>query len=283
MNRQRRSLRNPSFARAAGFLVLALVAAAIVLPLLWIFRGAFAETDRELFRLSLDLGLEDPTLDNFPTVFRRVPFERFVLNSLIVSGTITIAQLFTASTAAYAFARLRFRGREPLFAVFLASLMVPFQVTMVPLFIMMREMGLYNTRLALILPPTFTAFGVFLLRQHFLTIPVELEEAARVDGAGRWVTFRRIFVPLAGPAMATLGILAFTFWWNDLLMPLVMIQDIELQTLPVGLVLLAGNYSTGSLGSIAAGITMAVVPVLAIFILAQRWIVASVASAGVKI
>jgi multiple sugar transport system permease protein len=194
-----------------------------------------------------------------------------------------VAQLVTCSTAAYAFARLRFRGRSVLFALMLASLMIPLQVTMVPLFLMMRELDLFNTLWALILPPTVNAFGVFLLRQHFLTIPHELEEAARIDGAGPFVTFFRVVLPLSGPSLATLAILAFTFWWNDLLMPLIMISDVEKQTLPVGLVVLAGRFSSGSLGTIAAGITVAIVPVLVVFVAAQRHIVQSVASSGLKV
>ena len=133
------------------------------------------------------------------------------------------------------------------------------------LFLVMARLELTNTLWALILPPMFSAFGIFFLRQHLMTIPHELDEAATIDGAGHLQIFARILVPLSGPALATLGILAFTYWWNDLLLPLVMINDTETQTLPVGLVLLAGRFSTGSLGTIAAGITMAVVPVLIVF------------------
>src|SRR5690606_29572175 len=160
----------------------------------------------------------------------------------------------------------------------IGSLMVPIQVTIVPLFLVMSKLGLTNTLWSLILPGIFSAFGIFLLRQHFLTLPRELEEAAKIDGAGHLRTFGQVVLPLSGPALATLGILCFTYWWNDLLMPLVMINDPERQTLPVGLVLLAGRYSTGSLGTIAAGISMAVIPVLIVFIAAQRYVVASIAS-----
>jgi len=161
--------------------------------------------------------------------------------------------------------------------------MIPIQVTIVPLFLVLSKIGLTNTLWALILPSIFSAFGIFLLRQHFLALPRELEEAATIDGAGHLRTFTRIVLPLSGPSLATLGILCFTYWWNDLLLPLVMINDTNKQTIPVGLVLLAGRFSTGSLGTIAAGIAMAIVPVLVVFIAAQRYIVQSIASSGLKL
>jgi ABC-type glycerol-3-phosphate transport system permease component len=269
--------------RVATFAVLAVAALAITAPFLWIFRGALSGSDAELYRLPPTLGLDNLTGRNFAKVTAQVPYFRFFLNSIIVATTITVAQLITCSTAGYAFARLRFRGRNALFAVVIGSLMIPIQVTIVPLFLVMSKIGLTNTLWALILPGIFSAFGIFLLRQQFLTMPRELEEAARIDGAGHLRTFVQIVLPLSGPSLATLGILCFTYWWNDLLLPLVMISDTERQTLPVGLVLLAGRFSTGSLGTIAAGIAMAIVPVLIVFISAQRYIVQSIASSGLKL
>ncbi len=269
--------------RVPTFLVLAVAALAITAPFLWILRGAFSASDAELYRLPPTLDPANLTTANFGKVAQQVPYFRFFLNSLIVSTGITVAQLVTCSTAGYAFARLRFRGRDALFAVVIGSLMIPIQVTIVPLFLVMSKIGLTNTLWSLIFPGVFSAFGIFLLRQHFLTLPRELEEAARIDGAGHLRTFVRVVLPLSGPSLATLGILCFTYWWNDLLLPLVMINDPDRETLPVGLVLLAGRYSTGSLGTIAAGITMAVVPVLVVFVAAQRYVVQSIASSGLKV
>jgi ABC-type glycerol-3-phosphate transport system permease component len=269
--------------RVPTFLVLAVAALAITAPFLWILRGAFSASDAELYRLPPTLNPANLTTANFGKVAQQVPYFRFFLNSLIVSTGITVAQLVTCSTAGYAFARLRFRGRNALFAVVIGSLMIPIQVTIVPLFLVMSKIGLTNTLWSLIFPGVFSAFGIFLLRQHFLTLPRELEEAARIDGAGHLRTFVRIVLPLSGPSLATLGILCFTYWWNDLLLPLVMINDPAKETLPVGLILLAGRYSTGSLGTIAAGITMAVVPVLVVFVTAQRYVVQSIASSGLKV
>ncbi len=272
-----------ALARLVTFAILLLATIAIAAPFLWILRGALSPTDGELFKLPPTLLPDQPTTANFGKVFQQVPFGKFVLNSLIVAGTITLAQLITCSTAAYAFARLRFRGRDLAFGVVIASMMIPVQVTIVPLFLVMAKLDLTNTLWALILPPMFSAFGIFFLRQHLMSIPRELDEAATIDGAGHLQIFLRILVPLSAPALATLGILAFTYWWNDLLLPLVMINDTETQTLPVGLVLLAGRFSTGSLGTIAAGITMAVIPVLIVFVLLQRYIVQSIAASGMKL
>jgi ABC-type glycerol-3-phosphate transport system permease component len=269
--------------RIATFAILTIAALAITAPFLWIFRGAFSASDAELYRLPPTLRGDNLTTGNFGKVTEQVPYFRFFLNSIIVSGTITVAQLITCSTAGYAFARLHFRGRGVLFAVVVGSLMIPIQVTIVPLFLVMSKMQLTDTLWALILPGVFSAFGIFLLRQHFLALPVELEEAAKLDGAGHFRTFAQVVLPLSGPSIATLGILCFTYWWNDLLLPLVMISDTGRQTLPVGLVLLAGRFSTGSLGTIAAGIAMAIVPVLVVFVVAQRYIVQSIASSGLKL
>ncbi|WP_327001629.1 carbohydrate ABC transporter permease [Dactylosporangium sp. NBC_01737] len=269
--------------RIATFVILGIAALAITAPFLWIFRGAFSGSDAELYRLPPTFEPGNVTTDNFGKVTEQVPYFRFFLNSIIVSTTITVAQVITCSTAAYAFARLHFKGKGVLFAVVIGSLMIPIQVTIVPLFLVMSKLGLTNTLWALILPGIFSAFGIFLLRQHFLALPMEIEEAAKLDGAGHLRTFARIILPLSGPSIATLGILCFTYWWNDLLLPLVMISDTERQTLPVGLVLLAGRFSTGSLGTIAAGIAMAIVPVLIVFVLAQRYIVQSIASSGLKL
>ncbi|WP_181871340.1 carbohydrate ABC transporter permease [Sphaerisporangium album] len=270
-------------ARVLTFLVLGIAALAITAPFLWIFRGALSGSDAELYRLPPTFDAGTLTVRNFGRVTEQVPYFRFFLNSIIVSTVVTAAQLITCSTAAYAFARLRFRGKGVLFALVIGSLMIPIQVTIVPLFLVMSKLGLTNTLWALILPGIFSAFGIFLLRQHFLGLPRGLEEAAKIDGAGQFRTFARIILPLSGPSIATLGILCFTYWWNDLLLPLVMISDTDRQTLPVGLVLLAGRFSTGSLGTIAAGITMAIVPVLVVFLAAQRYIVQSIASSGLKL
>jgi multiple sugar transport system permease protein len=276
----------PRFRAIAGRLVaiaiLAFAAVSILVPLIWIFRGAIATTDAEIFRLPPTLAVRNPGLDNFNRALTAEPLSRFFINSTIVALAATVAQLFTCSTAAYAFARLSFRGKKQLFAIVIGSMMVPITVTIVPQFILMARFELTDTLWALILPGVISGFGIFLLRQHFLAIPIELEEAAKIDGAGHWRIFFRIVMPLSGPALATLGILTFTFMWNDLLMPLVMIRSTENQTLPVGLVLLIGQFAAGAQGATIAAIAMMVAPVLIVFLILQRHIVRSIASSGLK-
>jgi multiple sugar transport system permease protein len=254
----------------------------MVAPFIWIIQLAFTSDVSQVYKTPPRWMPVDPTMDNFAETFDRVPFDRFFFNSLKIASAITIGQLITCSTAAFAFARLHFPGRDVLFIFLLSGLMIPIQVTIVPLFILMRELGLYDTHWALILPPLANPFGVFLLRQYIMTLPTELDEAARIDGANTFTIFWRIILPLIGPALVTLAILAFVFWWNDFLFPLIMISTPELQTLPVGLTILRGRYDSGSLSVVAAGITMAVVPVLLVFLLLQRYIIKSIATTGLK-
>jgi ABC-type glycerol-3-phosphate transport system permease component len=205
-----------------------------------------------------------------------------MLNSLKLAVAVTVGQLITCSLAAYAFARLEFPGKNLLFVLLLSALMIPGQVTLVPLFILMRQLGLYNTHAALILPALINPFGVFLLRQYFLTIPGELEDAARVDGANVFTIYFRIILPLSGPVLTTLAILTFVSMWNSYFLPLIMINNPQLQVLTVGLTLLRGQYGAGALGPVAAALAMAIVPVLVIFLLLQKYIIKSIVSTGIK-
>jgi multiple sugar transport system permease protein len=206
----------------------------------------------------------------------------FVLNSLTVAAAVTLGQLVTCSMAAYAFARLRFPGREALFLVFLSQLMVPQQVTIIPIFILVRVLGLLDTHWALIVPALFSAFGTFLLRQFFLTIPDELEDAARVDGAGYVRTYVQIILPLAGPALSTLTIFTFNFYWNEFFRPLLFISTWERMTLPLGLTVMKGYLGVGNVAAIMAGVSMGILPVLVVFLLAQRYLIEGVTLTGIK-
>jgi len=264
--------------------VIALAAGAILMvaPFVWIIQLAFTDDVTQVYEIPPRWFPSNPTLNNFAEVFKQVPFDRFMWNSLKVAGAITIGQLVICSTGAFAFARLRFPGRDLIFMVILSGLMIPLQVTIVPLFILMRELDFYNTHWALILPPLANPFGVFLLRQYIMSIPKELDEAARIDGASIFTIYWRIILPLISPALVTLAILAFVFWWNDFFFPLIMINSPDLQTLPVGLTLLRGRYDAGSLATVAAGITMAIIPVVIVFMLLQRNIIKSIATSGLK-
>lgn len=221
-------------------------------------------------------------IENYQEVLSGIPFVAFVLNSLKVSVLITLGQLITCSMAAYAFARLRFPGRDLLFLVFLSQLMVPQQVTIIPIFILIRVLGLLDTHWALIVPAVFSAFGTFLLRQFFLTIPYELEDAARVDGAGYVRTFLQIILPLAGPGLSTLAIFVFNFYWNEFFRPLLFISTWEKMTLPLGLTVMRGYLGVGNVAAIMAGVSMGILPVLLVFLLAQRYLIEGITLTGIK-
>jgi len=262
-------------------LILGIGALLMIAPFMWIISSAFGKTT-EVFVLPPRWFPQSVSFDNFEDVFEQVPYAQFMFNSLKLAIIVTIGQLITCSMAAYAFARLHFPGRNALFFLLLASLMIPGQITIMPLFILVRNLGLYNTHLALILPALISPFGVFLLRQYFVTLPVELEDAARVDGASTFTIYWRIILPLSGPVLMTLAILTFVGMWNSYFFPLIMINSPELQVITVGLTLLRGQYGVGALGPIAAALTMAIVPVLIVFLLLQKYIIKSIVSTGLK-
>jgi multiple sugar transport system permease protein len=216
---------------------------------------------------------------NYPQVLDILPFARFFLNSLFVALSVTALQLLTCSLAAYAFARLRFPGRDALFLGYLGTLMIPGQVVIIPNFILLRTLGWIDTYQALILPAAFSAFGTFLLRQYFLTIPRELEDAAVVDGASYWQIYLRVILPLSGPALSALAIFTFLAQWNSFLYPLVVTSSTEMSTLTVGLNTLQGQYNT-AWTLLMAGSVIALVPVLLVFIFAQRYFIRGIAMTG---
>lgn len=219
------------------------------------------------------------SLRNYAETFTVVPFGRFYLNSIIVATCTTLLQILTASLAAFAFARLRFRGRDTIFLVYLAALMIPFQVTMIPNFILIRHLRWYNTYQALILPAAFSAFSTFLLRQYYRGIPIDLDEAARMDGASSWRIWWQIIMPLSGPVLATLAIFNFQTTWNDFLWPLVITNTDSMRTIPVGLSSFQGQYST-DWHLLMAGSVIALLPVLLIYIFAQKWFVRGITLSG---
>ena len=208
---------------------------------------------------------------NYRDAFQALPFHRFYLNSVFVSASSTALQVGTASLAAFAFARLRFRGRDGLFLLYLATLMIPFQVTMIPNFIVIsRILDWYDTYNALIWPTSFSAFSVFLLRQFFRGLPLEMDEAARMDGATSLRIWRQIVMPMSGPALAALSIFAFLGSWNSFLWPLVVTNSMAMRTIPVGLSAFQGQYNT-QWNLLMAGSVIALLPVLILYALGQNW------------
>jgi len=216
---------------------------------------------------------------NYAKTVTVMPFGRFYLNSLIVTTGVTLLQLLTSSLAAFAFARMRFPGRNALFLLYLATLMIPFQVTMIPNFILVRALGWYDTYQALILPPAFSAFSTFLLRQYFLSIPRELDEAARIDGATSLRIWWQVIMPLAGPAIAALATFVSLNSWNDFLWPLIITNSPSMRTLPVGLSAFQGQYKT-DWNLLMAGSVIAMLPVLLVYIIGQRWFIKGITLSG---
>ncbi|MEO6530613.1 MAG: carbohydrate ABC transporter permease [Specibacter sp.] len=209
---------------------------------------------------------------SYADVFKQVNMWLLIWNSALVTGIIAAGQMFTAALAGYVFARIDFKGRGVLFSIVLATMMVPMQVTIVPVFMLIRGMGLSDTLLALILPAIPTAFGTFLMRQFFIGLPGELAEAAAIDGASPLRTFRSVYMPLAWPGLAIVGILAFNFHWNEFFRPLIMTISEENFTMPLGLVSLQGNMGTGSVATVLAGVVLSMIPALFVFLFGQRYL-----------
>jgi len=269
-----------SMKRLVTGLVLLLVGVLMLAPLVWLIVQSFTS---EKAALGLPPGwLPKPfTVDNFRSIDGLIPFGRMALNSLIVAVISTAGSMLVSVLAGYAFSRLSFRGRDGLLLVMLSALMVPVQTTIIPIFVLMRHLGLVDHLAALWLPALINVFAIFFFRQYFNTIPRELDEAARIDGASHlWILFR-VIVPLSGPALAAMTILAFEASWNNYFGPLIFLTNPKNMTLPIGLVTLQAGQSGASIVVFAA-ITAVVVPVLAVFLVFQRSFVASIASSGLR-
>lgn len=266
--------------RIVRLVLIAAGAVVMFFPFAWMISTSLT-TDTELFAIPPKLIPDPVDASAYGQVLDSFPLGRWMLNSLFITVTVTILQVVTSAMAAYAFSRMRFRGRDALFAVYIATLMVPFQVLVVPLFVEIRYMGLLDSYPALIVPEVAMPFGVFLLRQAFMSLPKELEEAAFVDGAGHVRVFLRIVVPLAKPAVATVAVFAFMGSWNNFLWPLVVINSPELMTLPLGLSTMSDRFVT-DWNLVLAGATISVLPILAVFLFAQRYVIQGFAMSGLK-
>jgi multiple sugar transport system permease protein len=264
--------------RALTYLVLLAGAAIMLLPFVWMVSTSL-KAPADIFVYPPQWLPNPVRWSNYADVLRVLPFGRYVLNTTLVATSVTALHLLVSSLAAYAFARLRFPGRNRLFLAYLATLMVPGQVTLIPNFLIVKYLGWIDTYQALIVPQAFSAFGTFLLRQFFLTIPRELEDAARIDGASALGVYWRIILPLSGPALATLGVFTFTAQWNNFLWPLIVINDDQLRTLTVGLRALVGQF-TVQYQLLMAGSVIALLPMLVVFLLAQRFFVRGIALTG---
>jgi multiple sugar transport system permease protein len=266
--------------RIASWLVLCVAAAATILPFVWMLSVA-VRTPADLYGHPAGLWPGEFTAAGFKAILTDLPFARLAFNTFLFAGGTTVLLVLFDSLTAYALARLRFRGRQAVFVIILATLMVPFQVTLIPVFLTLFHLGWLNTFQGLIIPRATSALGIFMLRQFFLTIPRELDEAARIDGANSFHIYRRIILPLAKPALASLFVIQFMALWNDFLWPLVVSSTIEMRTLPSALTLFQSQSGVDH-AALMAGAAISLAPLAVAFLLAQRFFVQGVATTGLK-
>jgi multiple sugar transport system permease protein len=267
--------------RVVAYLVLIVGAISMILPLLWMVTTSL-KTLIEANGYPPTWIPSVPQWGNYVELFQQVPFAQFIFNSFKVSVLAVLGQLLTTSMAGFVFARLKFRGREVLFILLLITLMIPPQVTLIPQYLIFRELGWINTHLALIMPFWFGgAFGTFLMRQYFLAIPQDLVDAAKLDGCTPFRMYWEIFLPLSVPALAALAIFVFLERWNDLLQPLIYLNSIELMTVTMGISYFLGQYYADTPLLIAAS-CVGIVPTIIVFLLAQRYFIQGVVMSGLK-
>lgn len=266
---------------AADWLIFLLLLAGALLmcgPFIWMISTSL-KPSAEVFRFPPTLLSADPQPGNYARIFSTIPFGQAIANSLIVATSVTVLQLIVCSMAAYAFACLRFRGREALFLIYLAALMVPSQVTLIPNFILVRNLGWIDTYQGLILPYAFSSFGTFLLRQYMKTIPTELIEAARIDGASHAQIYAGVVLPLSLPALGALAIFTFVAQWNNFLWPLITTSKPNMQVATVALASLQGQFNT-DWPLLMTGSVLAIVPMLIVFALGNRSFISGITSGG---
>jgi multiple sugar transport system permease protein len=256
-------------------------AVVMIMPFAWMLLASVKDLG-QIYQVPPN-WIPDPfVFQNYVNAWTAVPFATGYINSAIVTVTVVVANLLTCSMAAYAFARIEFPFRHTLFILFLATLMVPEQVTIIPLYIIIESLGLADTLLSLIIPyALFNAFGVFLLRQFIKSLPVDLEEAAIVDGANRWTIYWRIILPLIRPALAAFGIFTFLFQWNNFFRPLIFLNSIDNYTVPLAINFFRGQYAT-DFALLMAGSAISIVPVLVVYVIGQRQIIEGIATTGLK-
>jgi multiple sugar transport system permease protein len=269
--------RKANLAMLLAFLVVGFV---FLLPFLWMtFSSIKPEAlirgkPEQLFPTSVTMG-------NYVSLFSQIPFFRFLINSFIFAGGVTLSSLLLDAMAGYAFAKLPFKGSSVLFILVLVTMMVPFQITMIPLYLIMNKFQILNTYAGLMLPRLTNAFGIYFMRQSFLSIPNELMDAGRIDGVGETGIFFRIMVPVVVASLSTLGVFHFMYNWNDFLWPMLMTNTVEMQTLPVGLALFQGEHVMEH-GPMFAGAVLSIVPILVIFLAAQKTFIKGIALSGIK-
>jgi multiple sugar transport system permease protein len=266
--------------RALVYIFLAVTAFTMLLPFAWMISSSL-KYNKDVFTFPMQWVPKEPRWENYSIIWTKIPLAKFVYNTFKLAIIITVLQLLSSSFAAYAFAKLRFPGRRSLFLGYIATIAVPWQAYMVPQFILMRSLGLNNTHLAIICLQAFSAFGVFLMKQFYESVPDELREASRIDGLSEYGIWWKIMLPLSKPAISTLIIITFVNTWNDFLGPLIYLTRTDLKTIQIGLRSFISQYSS-EYGLIMAGSVVALIPVLIVFLSLQRYFVQGIASTGIK-
>jgi sn-glycerol 3-phosphate transport system permease protein len=273
--------RRTPLAQFFGYFGLILVTLVIGVPVYWMIIGAFKE-NREIYQIPPTWFPMDPTFENFPEAWSSAPFGRYYINTFITTLFGSGFEIFFAATSAYAFVFLRFPKRDWLFLVLLAALMVPGQVTILPNYLTIARLGWINTYQGIIVPGASVAYGTFLLRQYYRTLPLDIMDAAKVDGAGHLRTMASIVVPLAKPAIISFGLLSVVAKWNDFLWPLLVTNTRDMRVLPIGIYWLMVEEGSIEWGPVMAGTIFVVLPVLIVFLYAQQYIVEGIAAGAVK-
>lgn len=276
------AIRHKSVAKVlVTYLLLCAIAFLMLFPLLWLIGTAFKSPAEDIFTFPPQILPTQPTWANFATVWETYPFALYLYNSAIVAFLAVGLNLLLCSLAAYPLARLDFKGREFIFALVLATIMIPFQIVMIPLYILAVNLGLRNTYLGIVLPNLTSAFGIFLLRQALKAVPLELEEAARIDGCSELGIWWNIMLPAIRPALFTLAIFVFIGSWSDFLWPLIVLDDPDYYTLPLAVANLADSFSL-DWRLVAAGSVISIAPILLLFLFLQKYIVPTDVGSGVK-
>lgn len=266
--------------RVIIYVLLIVMAALMLVPFLWMLSASF-KMNKDVFAFPIEWSPSNPRVRNYVDIWTKIPLLTFIFNTAKLTIIVTLLQLFTSSFAAYAFAKLNFKGKKTLFLGYIATIAVPWQAYMVPQFMMMRSWGLNNTHLAIICLQAFSAFGVFLMKQFYEGVPTELCEAARIDGLSEYGIWWHIMLPLSKPALSTLTIFTFVATWNDFLGPLIYLTKTELKTIQIGLRMFISQYSA-EYGLIMAASVIALIPVLIVFLALQKYFVQGVETAGLK-
>lgn len=266
--------------RVLLYIVLILIAVIMVVPFLWMLSTSL-KTQYDAVKIPPVWIPDPPQWENYVRLFTEQPMFQFMLNTIKIVFFVVLGQLFFSSLAAYSFARISFKGRNVVFFLYIATLMVPGQVTMIPTYLMFAKAGLTDNHLALILPAFFSAFGVFLLRQFFMSLPRELEEAAEIDGCNPFMTYWCIMLPLVVPAMLTLGVFTLMNTWNDYMGPLIYLSSPEKYTMTLGIAYFKGVYTT-QWNLVMAGSIVSVMPILIAYLCAQKYFIEGIAFSGVK-